>query len=139
VAVRVPAKPAWLKGEAAEEWRRVVPQLQAAGVLSKLDRSILVRYCQSWQDWCELTEALREDGRLSRGGKGPQRSPAWLARNDAERVLDELGRQLGLTPVARTRADIRHDSQPGMKPPGPQQPITDFAAERRRRLLEEPS
>jgi len=68
-----------------------------------------------------------------RGQKGNLvRSPVWLLRRDAEQVLTELGRQLGLTPLARLRAGIVHE-RAALNPPKVDGQVTDFAAERRRR------
>ncbi len=135
VAVAHPAKPRSLAGEAAAEWSRIVPELERSGILSTIDRALLVRYCTAWGDWVELDRLLAQSGRFARGQKGNLvRSPAWLMRRDAEQTLADLGRQLGLTPVARLRAGMTHEpAAPASGTPADQR-VTDFAAERRRRL-----
>jgi P27 family predicted phage terminase small subunit len=135
VAVERPAKPRALTGEAAAEWNRIVPELERSGILSTMDRALLVRYCTAWADWVELDRLLQQGGKLVRGQKGNVvRSPAWLMRRDAEQTLIELGRQLGLTPVSRLRAGITHEpAAQGPTDTGDQR-VTDFASERRRRL-----
>jgi phage terminase small subunit len=55
-------------------------------------------------------------------------------RRDAEQTLIELGRQLGLTPVSRLRAGITHEPAVQAQADAGDQRVTDFAAERRRRL-----
>ncbi len=45
VTVAHPSKPRSLTGEAAAEWSRVVPELERSGILSTVDRALLVRYC----------------------------------------------------------------------------------------------
>ena len=106
-----PALPKDLTGEARAEWRRIVPELLAAGLLSKLDRGILIRYCQTWADWVELDTALQASSKLVRGARTGDviRSPLWRMRNEADTILLELGRQLGLTPVSRIRAGVKHE------------------------------
>src|SRR5262252_9861335 len=42
-----PAMPDWLAGEAAAEWSRIVPMIQALGVLSTSDGPALAVYCQA--------------------------------------------------------------------------------------------
>lgn len=135
VSVARPTKPRSLTGEAAAEWNRIVPELERSGILSTIDRALLVRYCTAWADWVELDGLLAQGSKIVRSQKGNLvRSPAWLMRRDAEQTLAELGRQLGLTPVARLRAGITHEPSAPASEGTNDQRVTDFAAERRRRL-----
>lgn len=109
-----PTMPRELTGEARTEWRRIVPELEEAGLLSKVDRALLYRYCLAWADYCDLTDQISKTGRLVRGTRGLIRNPLWLLRSDVESNLAEMMRQLGLTPVARLRIGIEH------RPPVPQ-------------------
>ena len=105
-----PAMPRDLPAEAKAEWKRVVPALEEIGVLASIDRSVLIRYCTAWADWVELDGMLQKSGKLIRGQKGNLvRNPLLLIRSDTEATLSDLGKQLGLTPVARLRADITHE------------------------------
>jgi P27 family predicted phage terminase small subunit len=105
--------PRALKGEARAEWNRIVPELEAMGVLVTIDRGVLIRYCTAWADWVDLEGLLQKSGRLVRGQKGNLvRNPVSLLRRDAEETLIELGRQLGLTPMARLRAGVVHERPP---------------------------
>jgi len=111
VQVERPALPKTLVGEARAEWNRIVPQLEMAGLLAKLDRGTLIRYCVAWADWCELNTQLQATSKLIRGARGNLvRNPLWIMRGDIEATLADLGRQLGLSPTARIRAGIRHDA-----------------------------
>ncbi len=102
--------PTGLAEEAQAEWNRVVPELESIGLLATVDRGVLMRYCQAWADWLALNERLAASGMLIRGRRDTLvRNPLWLLRNDAEAVLSDLGKQLGLTPAARLRQDIKHD------------------------------
>ena len=110
VDVLAPEMPAGLSGEAQAEWQRIVPELEAMGLLTTVDRGVLMRYCQAWADWLTANEKLAASGMLIRGRRDALvRNPLWLLRNDAEAVLSDLGKQLGLTPAARLRQDIKHD------------------------------
>ncbi len=134
VTIARPPMPRSLVGEAKAEWRRVVPELEEIGMLASIDRAVLIRYCVAWADWCELEGLLQRSGKLIKGQKGNfVRNPLWLMKRDAEQMVTELARQLGLTPVARLRAGVVHE-----RPPNP-----DEEAERmfhideyRRRLAE---
>ena len=43
-----PSCPTWLCPHAKSEWRRIVPQLHAMGVLTKIDRTMLETYCETY-------------------------------------------------------------------------------------------
>ncbi len=110
IEVAAPQMPDDLDGEAAAEWDRIVPEIEAMGLLATLDRGILVRYCRGWADWCELDEKLRATGMLVKGrGDGLVRNPLSMMRSDIEATLRELGKQLGLTPASRLRAGVKHE------------------------------
>lgn len=110
IEVGHPSKPAFLKGEAAAEWKRIVPELETMGVLATIDRAVLVRYCQAWADWCELNEHLQATGKLVKGRRDALvRNPLWIMRSDIETTLGELGRQLTLSPAARLRVGVVHE------------------------------
>jgi P27 family predicted phage terminase small subunit len=107
VPVAAPPLPRTLKGEARAEWQRVVPVLLRAGVLSTVDRAVLIRYCTVWADWVELDGLLQASGKLVQGQRGNLvRSPLWIMRQGAADTVLELARQLLLTPNARLRAGI---------------------------------
>jgi P27 family predicted phage terminase small subunit len=126
--------PRSLKGEARSEWNRVVPELEEIGVLASVDRALLIRYCTAWADWVELEGLLQKSGKLIRGQKGNLvRNPIWLLRRDAEETVTDLGRQLGLTPLARLRSGIVHE-RPQIDEPSP----SVLAMEEYKRRLAEP-
>lgn len=104
-----PPMPRDLPNEAKAEWRRIVPKLEEVGLLADVDRGVLVRYCVAWADWVELDRLLQQSGKLLKGARGNLvRNPLWFMKRDAEQTVGELGRQLGLTPMARLRAGIMH-------------------------------
>ena len=113
VPVAAPLLPRTLKGEARAEWQRVVPVLLRAGVLSTVDRAVLIRYCTVWADWVELDGLLQASGKLVQGQRGNLvRSPLWIMRQGAADTALELARQLLLTPNARLRAGITLEPKP---------------------------
>ena len=111
VEVTAPRMPDNLDGEAAAEWERIVPEIEAMGLLAAVDRGVLVRYCRGWSDWCELDEKLLATGLLVKGRHVGSlvRNPLWMMRSDIEATLRELGKQLGLTPAARIRVGVKHE------------------------------
>lgn len=113
VTVSRPSMPRELAGEAKKEWQRIVPELEDIGVISTIDRALLIRYCRAWANWLELDALVEQSSKLIRGQKGNLvRNPAWLLRRDAEDTVTELGRQLGLSPMARLRSGIEHKRPP---------------------------
>jgi P27 family predicted phage terminase small subunit len=96
-----------LPEEAKAEWRRIVPELEKAELLASVDRALLIRYCCAWADWLEIQRLIQQSGKLLKGARGNLvRNPLWFQLQDAGATVTELGRHLGLTPVARLRAGI---------------------------------
>jgi P27 family predicted phage terminase small subunit len=97
------------RARAREEWRRVVPVLDAMGMLSAVDAVAL-------EDWCacvaRLEQCEREVTRLGlviKGERGWQRNGAAITAQGYRQRLGHLETQLGLTPLARDqmRGDTR--------------------------------
>ena len=110
LTTRRPAMPRDFEGEAKAEWQRIVPELHEAGLLTVVDRAVLMRYCLMWADWFRVRAELEVEGEIMYGKADlRQLNPLWKVRTDAEKVLTELARQLGLTPMARLRASIEHE------------------------------
>lgn len=113
-----PDKPEWLSAEASAEWDRVLPQLLTAGTLSRIDRSALAAYCQSWSDVVALTAQVEKDGRTwdepiqsAAGavvGHRIKPHPAVRQLEAASARMRQYLIEFGLTPAARARmgADV---------------------------------
>ena len=63
--IEIPGCPKHLLPEAKKEWRRIAPELQSLGLISKLDRTALALYCQAyaWLVWHE--QLLQRDIQLA--------------------------------------------------------------------------
>ncbi len=128
ILVGRPSMPRDLPEEAKAEWRRIVPELEQAELLTTIDRALLVRYCCAWADWAEIQGLIQQSGKLLKGARGHLvRNPLWFQFQDACATLTELGRQLGLSPMARLRAGIVHEV-----PPDPKEEARRDAAQRER-------
>lgn len=132
--VEIPDCPTWLWTEARKEWRRISAELEKYGLISKLDRSALVLYCQAWARmvWAEkrMAEAMKRaedakakaeaEGREWHGGDGimvPAPSGAlvyshhWVvARRSSEDVAKYL-QAFGLSPSSRSRVSTSDNRQ----------------------------
>jgi P27 family predicted phage terminase small subunit len=47
----MPKMPSWLSAAAKAEWKRRIPELNALGVLQKVDVTILAMYCTDFAEW----------------------------------------------------------------------------------------
>jgi P27 family predicted phage terminase small subunit len=103
-AIAAPSAPAVLRGEARREWRRVVPMLEAMGVLAAIDRAALAAYCQSYGRWLDAERELRRAGLTFETDKGNHvQSPlVGIARRAMADVV-RYSAEFGMTPSARSR------------------------------------
>lgn len=116
IEVKAPKKPRELTGEAAAEWRRIVPELEAVGLLATVDRGLLVRYCIAWQEWIRANHQAQREPLIVTDRDGTRkRNPILLVRAQAEREVSELSRMLGLSPISRLRAGVKHVRPTGEK------------------------
>ena len=112
------APPAWLDGDALEEWRRLVPQLQQLGLLTTVDGDALVVYCQTFARWRQAERELAAHGQVRQGRWGLQASP-WvgIARELATQLRNMLT-EFGMTPSSRSRVKATG--------PAPMDPFFEF-------------
>ncbi|MCM2580456.1 phage terminase small subunit P27 family [Streptomyces meridianus] len=101
-----PAAPSWLDTEAKAEWRRVVPELDRLGVLSKVDRAALATYCAAWSKFVAAEKLLQGDDLVAerRAGNGPAKNPAWQIWREAATTVAMLAKELFVTPSSRLRS-----------------------------------
>src|SRR5580704_8802982 len=99
------AAPTHLDIEAKKEWKRVAPVLARYGVLTELDTNALALYCQSWSDYLNYTDYIREVGSSyeSEGVNGLQikSRPEVKMRAQAWKEVIRLSAEFGFTPSSR--------------------------------------
>jgi P27 family predicted phage terminase small subunit len=110
-----PDKPASLRGEASAEWDRIVPELEAAGLVARVDRAGLVAYCLAWAQMVWADASLQKDGPIisepiqsAKGdviGYHTKAHPANQIHSDASRRVAAWVDKFGLTPAARARLE----------------------------------
>lgn len=59
VPQEAPEKPDWLSAQAASEWDRVVPLLNAAGFLAVTDGDVLATYCELYAEFKMCPQAMQ--------------------------------------------------------------------------------
>ncbi len=63
--IEIPDAPAWLWPGAKKEWKRLTPELEKYGLVSKLDRGQLVRCCMAWAKYEWAEQMLRREMKLA--------------------------------------------------------------------------
>ena len=102
-----PRPPAGMSTPARLEWRRLVDILEPVGLLTRLDRDVLARYCENLVLRAELLKQLEREGVTVEGYRGSVvKHPAWQVFRDITSMLGKDGDRLGLSPAARVRMPI---------------------------------
>lgn len=108
-----PAAPAFLKGEARAEWKRLAPALCTLGLLSILDMGAFASYCLAFGRLVQTEKLLANLAQQDASGRdailiktktgGVAINPAiWLARASASDVV-RYAAEFGFTPSSRSR------------------------------------
>nr|WP_248114323.1 phage terminase small subunit P27 family [Bradyrhizobium sp. 2S1]MCK7667582.1 phage terminase small subunit P27 family [Bradyrhizobium sp. 2S1] len=107
-----PEPPQFIVGYAADEWRRVAPELHALGLLTRIDVPALAAYCVSYAGWRQAAELLARmavndpmtSGQLikTKYGDARQNPLVSIARKYAADMV-RFASEFGLTALARTR------------------------------------
>src|SRR5215468_3667791 len=59
-----PRCPDWLDDDAKTAWRKLVPELEMMGVLTRIDANALARYCRLWSRWRAAEEFIQKHGEV---------------------------------------------------------------------------
>lgn len=100
-----PVMPAFLTGEAREEWDRIAGDLHLCGYVTRFDAAALGAYCQAFGRWAQAERALAESPELvvrTTNGNTVQSVLVGVA-NKAMADMLRYASELGLTPVSRSR------------------------------------
>jgi len=103
-----PDCPAHITGEARQEWDRITDELDAMGLLTTADRTVIALYSQSWQRWVKAEQKVMEMGELVAAPKTktPMANP-WLSiANKAHEQCHKMLIELGMTPSARSKIKV---------------------------------
>lgn len=101
------ACPDWLNAAAKAEWRRVAPELERLGLLTRLDRAVLAGYCEAYARWAEATKFIHENGQHYMTPKGQLRQwPQVETAKQAEQAMRSFASEFGLTPNSRAKLSV---------------------------------
>lgn len=113
-----PEPPEYLDEIGVREWDIIVPGLQAANVLSRIDLSLVAMYCNEIATYVDCQRKMREqnsrvmvikddNGKI----KYAQQVPFQKIANEALEKALKLAAEFGLTPSARTRIGTIKESE----------------------------
>lgn len=120
--VEAPEPPAWLQAEALECWHVIAPELEALGLLTRIDGDALVAYCTVWARWKKAELALVQFGQVVKtplklndrgkviGGGYPIASPYIGIANKALAHVRAFETEFGMTPSSRARVHVKGQS-----------------------------
>lgn len=98
-----PPAPKWLRGEGRREWNRVARRLNEVGLLTYVDRATLAMYCDAWGEYVEARDKVEKLGTVIKTTKGNLiQNPYYSIKNQAMKQCQQLARELGMTPSARS-------------------------------------
>jgi len=107
-ALRAPPCPRHLDRIARREWRRLCRELLELGILTDLDRAVLIAYCESWSLYVQAREKVAEEGSVLISSKGtPYASPYHNQMTAAMKAMVGYAAELGMTPSSRSRVTAR--------------------------------
>ena len=116
-----PEMPGDLSAAGAEEWKRIVPELQTLGVLAKVDRAALAAYCHAFSRWFEAEEHVREFGMVIQepilllgeptGFVRMKKNPSVTISETAMKTMKAFLVEFGMTPSARSRIRVEKPKQ----------------------------
>lgn len=105
----VPTPPTHVRGEALKEWKRIAPELEKLGLISKIDRAALAAYCVAYARWCEAEKELKKGLIVVSPNGYPIPSPYVSIANRALKQIREFATEFGMTPSSRSRVQASPD------------------------------
>ena len=107
-----PERPEALDTFGRAEWDRIVPQLEAMGILAAVDGAALALYCSAYSQWIRADLEVHIRGMLvDTGSGGVKANPAVTMAHMARAQMHSLLSEFGATPAARSRVKARDDGK----------------------------
>lgn len=102
-----PDCPAYLDDDAKNEWARMTKELEAVGILTKIDKAVFATYCVYFSMWKNATEQIQKNGMVYKAPNGmPMFSPYYTVANKANQLMMKALIELGMTPSSRSRLKV---------------------------------
>lgn len=102
-----PPCPSWLDNEAKREWKRVEPELDRLGLLTRVDMAALAGYCQAYSRWMQAETVLTMEGFsvVAPSGYVQQRPEVAIAQKYLG-IVKGFCAEFGLSPSSRARMTV---------------------------------
>lgn len=103
-----PECPDWLPPLGKEAWDELAPQLEAIGLLDKIDGGLFAAYCDTYAKFAEVNKQLKDVNdciQLTSTGYEGQ-SVLFVIRNKLLDQLSALSKHFGLSPQSRGTSAI---------------------------------
>jgi P27 family predicted phage terminase small subunit len=112
--IKMPTKPDYVTGEAAEIWQRIVPQFVVMGTTADVDCEILASYCVSAAMAADATRKINRHGAIVKNERTGEvlTNPYVAVRRRCVAEIAKLGVLLGLGPAERARIGANLDRKP---------------------------
>jgi P27 family predicted phage terminase small subunit len=119
-----PECPEHLDSFGRAEWERIVPELEALGVLARVDGAALALYCAAYSTAVQADMEVGLYGLLVDTGMGGVKSnPAVAMARAARSQMHRLLTEFGATPASRSKVKVRDE--------GSKDALGEFLARRR--------
>ena len=108
---KAPLCPSWLSAEAKSHWEEITDKLEPLGLATSLDRDALTVYCETWSQWRDAIDALRDGDRTYTADTGyTQLSPLVTDERSLRADLSKQLAQFGMTPAARSGMKVQTEA-----------------------------
>ncbi len=109
--------PDHLDDTAKAEWKRTIKLMKDAGLIDRLDRSLLEAYCSSYSRWVEAEEYIKKHGLIIKAPNGfPMQNPYLAISNKAKEHMLKILTELGMTPASRARLPVKQSTPEAIRP-----------------------
>ena len=99
--------PDWLDNSALEEWNRVAPDLESAGVCAPVENSMLAAYCLAVSHLRKAQAEVFRDGVTYMSEQGPKKHPAMTVIKDCQSTIRQFAAEFGMTPASRSKVSAK--------------------------------
>lgn len=101
--------PQGMKGEAVEEWNRIVPLLAENTPVSELDRTLIEVYCNAFAQYKLCEREVNHDGVVVTSTTGTKvRNPYIMEEHEAIKTIKVTATELGLSVNARAKLELNN-------------------------------
>ena len=102
--IKAPEPPDYLCEIALEEWNRIVPELLKLKLVSEIDRTGVILYCESYARWVTAIQDIKTLGTVVLTGSGTlMKNPAVNVANESLDAIRKMLVEYGMTPASRSK------------------------------------